>query len=109
MTIFSKNLKEHAKHLELVFFTLQENQLCAKLKKCTFGQSKVEYLGHVIYGDGVATDPEKIVAIATWPAPSNVTQLRSFLGLTGYYRRFISHYGITCKPLFTALKKDVLL
>lgn len=71
-----------------------------------FGQPQVEYLGHMIRGDGVATDPIKIEAVINWPTPENITQLRSFLGLTGYYRRFIQDYGYICKPMFNALKKD---
>jgi len=104
--ISSESLEEHLKHLEEVFKTLQENQLVVNLSKCTFAQPQVEYLGHIIRGDGVATDPIKIEAITQWPAPENVTQLRSFLGLIGYYRRFVENYGYICRPLFQALKKD---
>lgn len=104
--IYSRNMKEHLEHLQLVLQALQSNQLFAKLSKCSFAQPQVEYLGHVIRGDGVAIDPTKIEAIVQWPAPENVTQLRSFLGLTGYYRRFIQNYGYICKPLYLSLKKD---
>lgn len=89
-----------------VFDILQKNHLSAKMEKCTFAQPQVEYLGHVISKEGAATDPKKIAAIVNWPQPENVTDLRSFLGLTGYYRRFIKNYSIICKPLFEALKKD---
>jgi hypothetical protein len=99
-------MEKHTEHLRQVFQTLQGNKLYAKLKKCSFAQQQVEYLGHVIRGDGVATDPSKIEAIVKWPVPQNVTELRSFLGLTGYYRRFIKNYGIICSPLFSSLKKD---
>ena len=78
----------------------------AKLQKCSFAQQQIEYLGHVIKGEGVATDPKKIQAILNWPEPMTATELRSVLGLTGYYRRYIRYYGIICKPLFEALKKD---
>jgi hypothetical protein len=104
--IYSSTMSNHVKHLRAVLEVLKQNQLYAKFSKCTFGQPKIEYLGHLISGEGVATDPAKINIIQSWPRPSNVTQLRSFLGLTGYYRRFIEGYGIICRPLFNALKKD---
>lgn len=104
--VFSKTFKEHLEHLKELFETLQANQLYARVSKCTFAQPQVEYLGHVIRGDGVATDPIKIEVVVKWPIPDNVTKLRSFLGLTGYYKRFIQNYGLICKPLFNSLKKD---
>jgi hypothetical protein len=104
--IYSKSVQEHTVHLQQVFTSLRSNKLFAKRKKCTFAQEKVEYLGHIITGQGVATDPTKIEAITNWPIPTNVTELRSFLGLAGYYRRFVQNYGIICRPLFAALKKE---
>lgn len=104
--IFSKTYKEHLEHVALVLETLRKHQLYAKLSKCTFAQSKVEYLGYVITDKGVSTDPAKVEAIVSWPTPQNVTHLRSFLGLARYYRRFIQNYGLICKPLFGALKKE---
>ena len=104
--IFSKSYKEHLEHLQLVFEALRKHQLYAKISKCTFAQDRVEYLGYVITAAGVSTDPAKVEAIVQCPTPENVTHLRSFLGLAGYYKRFIKNYGITCKPLFEALKKD---
>uniref|UniRef100_A0A0A9BMD6 Reverse transcriptase domain-containing protein n=1 Tax=Arundo donax TaxID=35708 RepID=A0A0A9BMD6_ARUDO len=86
--IFSKNLEEHKHHLEIVFSLLRKHQLKAKRSKCTFVVSQVDYLGHIILGVGVATDPSKIADIQNWPIPENLTKLRSFLGLTGYYRWF---------------------
>lgn len=104
--IFSETEEEHIEHLKQVFETLRKNQLYANYKKCIFGQSQVEYLGHIISKEGVATDPTKITSVVNWPVPTSVTELRSFLGLTGYYRRFVQDYGYICKPLFQALKKD---
>ena len=104
--IYSSSLKEHVEHLKQVFSCLRKNKLFAKRKKCTFAQSKVEYLVHIMTGEGVSTDPAKIAAIVNWPAPTNITELRSWLGMTGYYRRYIAGYGIICRPLFDALKKE---
>lgn len=104
--IYSTTMQDHVHHLRTVLQALRENQLYAKLSKCVFGQSEIEYLGHIIRSQGVATDPSKIDIIKKWPAPTSVTELRSFLGLAGYYRRFIQGYGTICKPLFDVLKKD---
>jgi hypothetical protein len=104
--VYSKTMSEHIQHLRAVLEVLKQNQLFAKLSKCIFAQSFIEYLGHVISGQGVCTDPDKISIIQKWPSPTNVTQLRAFLGLTGYYRRFIKGYGILCRPLFNVVKKD---
>jgi hypothetical protein len=104
--IFSKSLEEHKSHLYQVFQVLRSNHLFAKRNKCEFAKEQIEYLGHIISAQGVFTDPVKIQAMLAWPTPLNVTQLRGFLGLTGYYRRFIQGYGLICKPLFEALKKN---
>lgn len=103
--VYSPDMETHITHLGMVLQLLQDNNLAAKLSKCVFGVSQVEYLGHIISGQGVSTDPAKISAIADSTTPSSVTQLRSFLGLAGYYRRFIKHYGIICRPLHDLLKK----
>jgi hypothetical protein len=104
--VCSSNIQEHKSHLKKVFTVLQMHQLKAKLSKCTFGQATVEYLGHIISGEGVATDPSKIQDIVKWAEPQTLKKLRGFLGLTGYYRRFIQDYANICKPLYAALKKD---
>jgi hypothetical protein len=92
--------------LAVVLQLLRENQLTAKKSKCEFAVPQVEYLGHIISSSGEATNPIKIKDMHSWPLPKSVKQLRSFLGLTGYYRRFIRDYGLICKPLHNLLKKD---
>lgn len=97
--VYSRNLEEHLQHLRMVFGLLLQHQLLAKKNKCVFAAQRVEYLGHYISAQGVSTDPRKIEAVQSWPEPQSVTQLRGFLGLTGYYRRFIRGYGVISKPL----------
>jgi hypothetical protein len=104
---YSKTLAKHIDHLKLVLQTQRDNCLSAKRSKCAFVVPQVEYLGYVIT-QGVATNPAKVEAINNWPIPKNVTQLRGFLGLAGYYRRFIQGYGLMCRPLHDLLKKDSL-
>lgn len=84
---------------------MMENELLAKRSKCSFGVSRVEYLGHYISGQGVSTDPSKIEAIKNWPSPTNQKELKSFLGLAGYYRKFIKGYASISKALTNLLKK----
>jgi hypothetical protein len=107
--IYSKSEEEHVKHLAAVLQLMRENQLTAKKSKCEFAVPQVEYLGHIISSSGVATNPSKIKDMQSWPLPKSIKQLRSFLGLTGYYRRFIRDYGLICKPLHNLLKKESLV
>lgn len=104
--VYSKSWEDHLSHLHLVFDLLRKHQLYVKKQKCSFGQSKVEYLGHIVSRDGVAADPTKIQAILNWPIPSNVKELRGFLGITGYYQKFMPGYGKICQPLYHLTKKD---
>jgi hypothetical protein len=87
--IFSKNEEEHDKHLCLVFQKLRDNQLYAKLNKCEFWLKEVAFVGHIISEGGISVDPSKVKDVLSWNTPQNVSNIRSFLGLTGYYRRFI--------------------
>ena len=102
--IYSKGLKDHLNHLRAILEVLRKNELYANKKKCSFAQSRVDYLGHIISGDGVEVDPEKIRAIKEWPIPANVREVRGFLGLTGYYRKFVQNYGTIAAPLTQLLK-----
>lgn len=104
--VYSPSLETHAIHLDTVLQVLQQHQLSAKLSKCSFAASQLEYLGHIISADGVATDPEKTRIMRDWPVPTNVTELRGFLGLTGYYRKFVKNYGVIAKPLTVLLQKN---
>ncbi|WVZ78975.1 hypothetical protein U9M48_026610 [Paspalum notatum var. saurae] len=102
--IFSKSLEDHVAHLQLVLDKLRDHQLYLKFSKCSFGQQSVDYLGHVISHEGVSTDPHKTAVMINWPRPTSMTELRAFLGLTGYYRRFVQHYGLIAKPLNLILR-----
>jgi len=106
--IYSKTFEEHINHLRLVFSLLAKDQWRIKLSKCKFVQTEISYLGHVISSKGVATDPAKIEAVVSWPTPTTVKELRSFLGFAGFYRRFVRHYVVISKPLTTLLKKHSL-
>lgn len=107
--IYRVNLQDHVGHLQQVFDTMVTHSLLAKQSKCAFGVSRVEYLGHFITVEGVSTDPRKIEAVQQWPTPTTLKQLRGFLGLAGYYRKFIRGYGLISRPLTDLLKKDGFL
>jgi len=104
--IYSKSEPKHLAHLRLVSEVLRENNLYINRKKCSFGQQAIEYLGHLISGAGVSADPKKLEVMKAWPVPRNLKALRGFLGLAGYYRRFVKDYSKTAWPLTQLLKKD---
>eukprot|EP00253_Pinus_taeda_P019524 PITA_19524 len=102
--IYSRSQEEHEKHLRMVLQTLREHQLYAKFSKCDFFKEEIQYLGHVITKEGIAVDPEKIKTIMEWPIPKDVADIRSFMGLAGYYRRFVEGFSRIAYPI-TSLKK----
>jgi hypothetical protein len=103
--IYSPTLAEHTKHIQQVLEVLRKHKIYLKFSKCSFAQKSMEYLGHIISVDGVATDPAKTIAMLQWPKPATVTELRGFLGLTGCYRKFVKGYGILARPLTQLLRK----
>lgn len=105
--IYSSTYKDHLSHLQQVLQLLADNQWKVKMSKCEFAQSSIHYLGHVISADGVATDESKIAAVRDWPVPQDVKQLRSFLGLAGYYRKYVRNYASISKPLTVLLHKNI--
>ena len=92
--IYSKTAEQHRDHLRLVLGIHRKKQLYAKLDKCDFWLEEVQFLGHVINKDGVAMDLRKVEAVMKWERPTNATEIRSFLGLAGYYRRFIKGFWL---------------
>jgi hypothetical protein len=104
--IYSSSWAEHLQHVGIVLNALRAHRLHLKCSKCSFGASSVAYLGHVISAEGVAMDVDKIAAVASWPAPRSARALRGFLGLAGYYRKFIRDFGIIAAPLTRLLRRD---
>jgi len=91
--VYSRTLEDHIQHLRQVFTLLASDQWKVKISKCRFAQQSISYLGHIVSHNGVSTDPSKIESIQQWPPPQNIKELRSFLGLAGYYRKFAKHFA----------------
>ena len=104
--VFSPDLATHVTHLDTVLATLSARKFLLRHSKCEFAKSQLNYLGHVISAQGVAPDPAKIQAMLAWPVPTSPTALRGFLGLTGFYRKFIKGYATVASPLTALLRKD---
>ncbi|GJY51991.1 putative reverse transcriptase domain-containing protein [Tanacetum coccineum] len=104
--IFSKTREEHVEHLRLVLELLKKEKLYAKFSKCEFWLKEVQFLGHVINGNGIHVDPSKIEVVKNWNAPRTLTEVRSFLGLAGYYRRFIKNFSKIAKSLTILTQKN---
>ncbi|XP_027922704.1 uncharacterized protein LOC114180589 [Vigna unguiculata] len=98
--------KEHAEHLRLVLGVLRVKQLYAKLSKCEFCMDEVQFLGHVISAQGIVVDLAKVEAMVKWESPKSATEIRSFVGLAGYYRRFIEGFSKIVAPLIQLTQKD---
>jgi hypothetical protein len=105
--IYSKHKEEHAEHLQIVLTRLREHQLYAKFSKCAFWLEEIQFLEHVLSAEGIVIDPSKVKDILEWKIPNTVHQVRSFLGLAGYYHRFILDFSKIVKPITELLKNDV--
>ena len=105
--IYSKNEEEHGEHLRVVLQRLRDHKLYAKFSKCEFWLTSVKFLGHTISKDGISVDPSKVQEVMDWKPPKSVHQIRSFLGLAGYYRRFIPDFSRIAKPMTELLKKGL--
>ncbi|GJY41424.1 putative reverse transcriptase domain-containing protein [Tanacetum coccineum] len=105
--IYSKNKKEHEEHLKQILELLKKEELYAKFSKCEFWIPKVQFLGHVIDSEGIHVDPAKIESIKDWTSPKSPTEIRQFLGLAGYYRRFIEGFSKIAKPMTKLTQKKV--
>ena len=105
--IYSRSEKEHLEHLEEIFTRLKKAGLKLKLEKCCFFKKHIQYLGHLISADGIQPLPEKLESIAKMPAPKNPKEVKQFLGLVGYYRKFVPRFADISRVLTHLTKKDV--
>ncbi|GBG91416.1 hypothetical protein CBR_g52303 [Chara braunii] len=104
--IFSRTVEEHVTHLDKVLSLLRQHKFKINGEKCEFGRTRILYLGHEISTEGLKPDDAKVASIRDWPRPQSVTEMRSFLGMTGYYRNFVKNYSIVATPLTDLLRLD---
>ena len=105
--VYSKSREEHERHLSIVLQTLKDKQLYAKLKKCEFWLDKVSFLGHMVTKDDISVDPGNVDVVSNWRRANTVTEIRSFLGLASYYKRFIEGFSKIALPLTKLTQKGV--
>ena len=105
--VYSKDEQDHENHLTLVLQRIREHKLYAKFDKCKFWLKEVAFLGHVVNQNSISVDPEKIKAVLEWQSPTLVIELRSFLGLAGYYRRFVEGFSHISSPMIRLTQKGV--
>jgi len=105
--VYSKSKKDHAEHLRILLNTLADHKLNAKLKKCDFWMEKVHFLGHLISAEGILVDPAKVAIVVDWPRPTNITKVRSFLGMAGYHRRFVKGLFKDCLTINSTVAKGL--
>ena len=104
--IYSDSGEEHAEQLRTILQTLREHRLYAKLSKCPFWLDSVAFLGHIVSAEGISVDPQKVEAILNWKPPTSVIEIRSFLGLAGYYRKFVEGFSKIVAPLTRLTRKE---
>ena len=105
--LYSKDREDHDTHLRVVLETLRKEQLYEKLSKCEFWLGEVSFLGHIVSEEGIRVDSKKIEVIIECKPPRNVTEVRSFLGLAGYYKRFVKGFSLTTAPMTRLLQKNL--